>query len=345
VTYPPQQPAPWPGQPPYGSGGQPDPYGQDPGAYGGSNGYGPGYGPQDYVEPSAPPGYGPSSAPPSAQPSGPPGYDPGYDPGYGPGYQEAYGYQQPGYAPPQPFGGPGYAPPPMPPPAPKKSSPLPWIIGGGAALIVVVLVIVTAVVMTGGKKHPSTATSSSASASASPSPSISLDPTRVTDPATGLSYKKLGSPWVPLSMSIREFRNPVGQQVKTQNTGNGWYAVITMGALDTGAYPYTGPADLQKTTDTMAGAMIKKYYPANVKTDKKFSDEGGTQNGHQAWVWAYHVSYSESGVDSKGESVEIALVDLGNGKAGGFYASVPDTRASDLLTDVKNAADSITIVS
>jgi hypothetical protein len=324
VTYPPQQPDPWSGQPPYGPGAGSGQYGQDPGGYGGSNGYGPGYGPQDYVDPSAPPAYDQSSAPPA--------------------YQQPYGgYQQPGYAPPQQYGGPGYAPPP--PPPKKGGSPLPWILGGAAVLVVVVLVVVGAVVLAGGQKHPPNGRSGSPSTSASPSPSISLDPTRVTDPATGISFKKLGSPWQPMTFSIKEFKSPVGEQVKTQSTGSGWYAVICVGALDTGAYPYSGPSDLQKDTDAMAAAMVKKYYPANVKTDKKFSDEGGTQNGHKAWVWAYHVTYSESGVDSTGESIEIALVDVGNGRAAGFYTSVPDTRASDLLPDIKDAADSITIAS
>jgi hypothetical protein len=327
VTYPPQQPDPWSGQPPYGSGPQPGPYGPDPGGYGGSNGYGPGYGPQDYVEPSAPPDYGQSSAP----PSGPPGYG------------DPYGYQQqPAYQPTQPFpGGPGYGPPP--PPPSKGGSPLPWILGGGAALLVVVLVIVVAVVMTGGTKHPPNGQSKSPTPSSSPS--VSTDPNKVTDTATGISFTKLGSPWVPTTFKIKEFTETTGEQAQTQTTGSGWYAVICMGPLNTSTYPYSGPSDLQKDTDTMAAAMIAEYYPKNAKPDKKYSDSGGTQNGHQAWVWAYHVSYSESGVDSKGESVEIALVDLGNGKAGGFYTSVPDTRASDLLPQVKNAVDSLQIAS
>lgn len=332
MTYPPQQPDPWSGQPPYGPGSQPGPYEPDPGAYGGSNGYGPGYGPQDYGVPSVPPDYGQPSVPPDyGQPSAPPGY------------QDPYGYQQPGYQPTQPFGGPGY-PPPVP---PKKSSPLPWILGGVAALVVVVLVIVGVAVLAGGRHHPPAARSGSpsASASASPSPTVSTDPTRVTDTATGISFKKLGSPWEPVTFNVKEFTHTSGEQAPSEADCSDCYAVISMGPLNTSTYPYTGPSDLQKDTDAMAGAMVKEYYPKNAKPDKKYSDAAGTQDGHQVWVWAYHLSYSASGMTATGESVEVAVVDLGGGKAGGFYTSVPDTNTKDLLPQVETALNSLTIAS
>jgi hypothetical protein len=138
MSVPPQQPGPY--------GQQPDPYGQQPGQFGQQPGYG-----------QQPGGYPP---PPSGFPQG--GQQPGYGPppgAYGqppqqgqPGYgQQPYG-QQGQFGQPQ-YGQPGGFPPPY--GAPKKKSPLPWILAGGGALVIGVVVVL--MLTLGGGSAKSTA--------------------------------------------------------------------------------------------------------------------------------------------------------------------------------------------
>jgi hypothetical protein len=118
MTYPPQQPGPYGGQPP-GYGQQPGP-GQQPGGYPQQGGYPPQGG---YPQPGAYPQSGPQ---PVQQPGG---Y--GAPPQYG---------QQPQYGQPGPYG-PQYGPP--------KKSPLPWILAGGGVLVIAVVVVLI-LVLSGG---------------------------------------------------------------------------------------------------------------------------------------------------------------------------------------------------
>ncbi|QIZ33727.1 hypothetical protein [Saccharopolyspora sp. ASAGF58] len=122
MTYPPQQP---PGQ-----GG----WGQQPG----------GQYPPSGGQPQQPGGAYPPSGGQPQQGYGQPG---GAYPQSGPQPQQGYG-QQPPY-PPQGagVGQPGFD-------APKKKSPLPWILGGVGGLLVIGLVIILVVVFTGGPGDP-----------------------------------------------------------------------------------------------------------------------------------------------------------------------------------------------
>jgi hypothetical protein len=151
MSVPPQQPGQQPepggwqpgqtgGQPgqPGQFGGQPGQFGGPPGQFGGQ----PGYGGQPGGYPPPPPGF-------------PPG---GQQPGYGrqpggfgqPGQpypgQQPYGqpgqFNQPGYGQPGGFGDP-YG-------APRKKSPLPWILGGVGAVVIIGVVVVLLLTLGGG---------------------------------------------------------------------------------------------------------------------------------------------------------------------------------------------------
>ncbi|MEU4806857.1 hypothetical protein [Actinosynnema sp. NPDC023587] len=144
---------------------QPGPYGQQPGQPGhqpGQSGPQPGYGQQPGGYPPPPqgfpqggqqqPGYGPPPGgfPPPGQP-GQPG--PGQPP-YGPPGQ----FGQPGYGQPGGFGDP-YG-------APRKKSPLPWILAGGGVLVIAVVAVLL-LTLGGGNGSPKDAADSFAAAMSS----------------------------------------------------------------------------------------------------------------------------------------------------------------------------------
>jgi hypothetical protein len=134
MSVPPQQPGPY--------GQQPDPFGQQPGQFGQQPGYGQQPGgypppPQGFPQGGQQPGYG---TPPGGYPQQP--GQPG-QPGYGQQPQGQPGqFNQPGYGQPGGFGDP-YG-------APRKKSPLPWILGGVGALVVIGVVVVLIMTMGGG---------------------------------------------------------------------------------------------------------------------------------------------------------------------------------------------------
>ncbi|MEU6266421.1 hypothetical protein [Saccharopolyspora shandongensis] len=121
MTYPPQQP---PGQ---------DGWGQQPG----------GQYPPSGGQPQQGFGGQPGGAYP---PSGGQPQQGGAYPQSGPQPQQGFG-QQPPYPPQGGFGQPGFD-------APKKKSPLPWILGGVGGLLVIGLVITLVIVFTGGPGDP-----------------------------------------------------------------------------------------------------------------------------------------------------------------------------------------------
>lgn len=133
MSVPPQQPGP--------HGPQPGGFGQQPGQPGPQQGFGGqpgGYGqpPQGFPQGGQQPPYGP---PPGAFP--PPG-QPGA-PGPGP---QPYGQQgqfgQPGYGQPGGFGDP-YG-------APRKKSPLPWVLGGVGVVVIAVVAVLLVTLLGGG---------------------------------------------------------------------------------------------------------------------------------------------------------------------------------------------------
>ncbi|MBB5954119.1 hypothetical protein FHS29_000689 [Saccharothrix tamanrassetensis] len=134
MSVPPQQPG--------SHGPQPGPFGQQPGQPGPQ----PGYGQQPGGYPPPPPGFpqGGQQQPGYGPPPGgfPPPGQPG-QPGYG---QQPYGqpgqFNQPGYGQPGGFGDP-YG-------APRKKSPLPWILAGGGVLVIGVVVVLLLTLGGGG---------------------------------------------------------------------------------------------------------------------------------------------------------------------------------------------------
>ncbi len=340
VSYPPQPPGPgWP--PPQPTPGQPpeqSPFSDPNGPGQQSSGY-----EQYTLEPRS--GTGQQNWGQPVQPYGQPGQEFQQTPMSGPPASGAPMSGPPPYQPGNRFAAP-----------PKKRSALPFLLGG-VALLVVVAVVVGVVVFVSRSNNDdnhrassptssSPGTSRSPSASSAPSAATSGDGIqgdRIVDTATGWFFKKRGGSWEnTVNPAATELRNPVGQST---SVGGGLSACLEIGQLNS-AFHYSGPGDLKDVKSALATSILRNYYGHGAKVDpkQKHTDQQLTQYGRKAWLWAFHVNYTSSAGKATGEYVVIAVLDAGNGKAAGFWGSVPNGHDT-LRKDMTAAAGTLNVAS
>ena len=232
---------------------------------------------------------------------------------------------------------------------PKGRSALPWILG--AVAVVLVLAIVTflvvrefdkgEVIVDGGEQP-----------SASPSTEVcpdAVEPTATPEAQSGdrvtsgrLSYARLGEPF---SEPFWDRRVPFGRDVQSQQAtveadANGaptWVAAVLIARLLAGDGFY-GP---EQGAKVVATCVVGKFYDNAEVTRKDTRNTGVTVDGHQAWTIEAHLSFQLAKIKTTGETMIVVVVDTGNGEAGLFYASIPDTSpqfmepAREALTTLK----------
>ncbi|MGA8116272.1 MAG: hypothetical protein WCA46_21650, partial [Actinocatenispora sp.] len=238
-------------------------------------------------------------------------------------------------------------PPGFPPPRPRSSR-MPFVLGGVALLVVLAIVVTVVVVVnrnTGDPvvdPSPSVVESGSPAASASPSEGPDENGVygdKMIHAGTGLYFTMIdSSDWqagVPEHAEADEFVDPVGQYV---DLGSGNYAVAQIGEVRDD-FTYTGPEDLESVKTDLVSSILKNHYFDGAEKDTKVQDEALSQYGHKSWLWAYHVTYSGSS-EASGESVVIAVLDVGDGRAAAFWGTVPDGH-NGLITDMTDAAGTL----
>jgi hypothetical protein len=157
---------------------------------------------------------------------------------------------------------------------------------------------------------------------------------RVTDAASGLSYRLLASPWhagCPAVLNTPMFRwnageNAVAGQVTINGSAFGWHGNACSGQLQQ-QFQYSGPADLEPTAMSLVGAVDPAYYDPLVHS-RTVEDSAATQvSGHQAWLVKFLISYPDAaaeGLNWTSELGAVVVVDRGAGLAPAiFYVSVP----------------------
>ncbi|WP_436759019.1 DUF2510 domain-containing protein [Streptosporangium sp. V21-05] len=306
-----------------------------------------------------PHGPGPSGAFPSG-PTGPSGPS-------GPSGQwsSPSAHQQPGQAPGagQPhWGGPPNshtAQMPLPPydgypsgPPPRKSGPLPWILGGGGVLILIVVIVVAAMYLinpdrgntagepTGVSTPPPTASqepSQEPTPGTTPAPSGSAPPKsvdgRVTDPVTGLSYEMPGGPWeVPPSVGgglgfVWSSAAVAVAQENFDGRGGNWLGNVLTGELPD-QYGYQGVGSMRSVAATLLQVVEPAFYtPPHSR--KIVEDKAVKVSGKDAWLFVFDLDFSEqaeaNGWKWKRERAAFLIVDRGeNTRPALAYISVPD---------------------
>jgi hypothetical protein len=157
---------------------------------------------------------------------------------------------------------------------------------------------------------------------------------RVTDVTSGLSYRRLGSPWrqgCPPDLHTSQFdwtacENTVAGHVSFDGSIIDWHGLACSGQLQQ-QFPYGGPADLEPTAMSLVGALDPAYYAA-VQHSRSTVDSSAIQvSGHQAWKVEFAMNYPDAasqGLTWSRELGAVVLVDRGAGEFPAvFYVSVP----------------------
>jgi hypothetical protein len=165
------------------------------------------------------------------------------------------------------------------------------------------------------------------------SPQRSHPPT-VTDTASGLSYRRLSSPWgqgCPSDLNTPMFNwsageNAVAGQVSMGGSVIDWHGLACSGQLQQ-QFAYAGPADLEPTAMSLVGALDPAYY-AGVQHSRTIEESSAMQvSGHQAWIVRFLMTYPDGasqGLTWSSEPGAVVVVDLGASQAPAvFYVSVP----------------------
>jgi hypothetical protein len=156
----------------------------------------------------------------------------------------------------------------------------------------------------------------------------------VTDVTSGLSYRRLGSPWrlgCPSNLNTPMFdwtagENTVAGHVSIGGSVIDWHGLACSGRLQR-QFSYAGPADLEPTAMGLVGALDPAYYGGVQHSRTIEGSTAMTVSGHQAWQIEFAMDYPDGasqGLTWTSELGAVVVADLGAGQAPAvFYVSVP----------------------
>ncbi len=141
-----------------------------------------------------------------------------------------------------------------------------------------------------------------------------------------LSYPRLGAPFgtpqwdnrVPFGRDVRS------QQATVETNASGtptWVAAVVIARLLAGDGFYGPQQGAEVVADCITGLF---YGEASVARDDS-RNEASTVDGRPAWVIEAHLTFSLPDIATTGETMTVVVVDTGDGEAGLFYGSLPDT--------------------
>ncbi|MDO5533029.1 MAG: DUF2510 domain-containing protein [Propionibacteriaceae bacterium] len=142
-----------------------------------------------------------------------------------------------------------------------------------------------------------------------------------------LSYPLLGSPWGSIEEEVRVpfGRDVYGQSVMVEpnyEPGANWVASMVVGELVAGDGFFSPEQGAEIVTRCILGVF---YGDAELdRTDRV--NQATTVDGHNAWLVEMHLTFDIPGLNEKGETALIMIVDTGTASASLFYASIPDSR-------------------
>ncbi|WP_084678032.1 DUF2510 domain-containing protein [Actinopolymorpha alba] len=192
---------------------------------------------------------------------------------------------------------------------------------------------------------PSAAPSTSASPSSPPARTSSPSPDRPA-PAGGprLRFTPLPSPWIEDDGAAGLLANGYAQARVTEEGYNGkdnWVALAATGDVDP---RWFDPKDLARSADGAAEWFAGEGFVGAKVTRDTEASRSLTIDGRPAHLLRQHFAYRIPDLTSRGETVYLVVVDLGNGSSGAvFVASVPDTNPA-LKQDIEKAIQSLKVV-
>ena len=167
---------------------------------------------------------------------------------------------------------------------------------------------------------------------------------KIADADSGLSYRLL-SRWrrgCPDMLNTPMFGWSAGEHaVAGTVSGAPWYGDACSGLLQQ-QFQYSGPADLEPTAMSLAGAMDPAYYSGLQHYQILEGSSAIQVSGHQAWEVTFQMSYPDAvgqGLAFSSEAGAVVVVDRGDSQAPAvFYASVPSNLGP---SDVKSLVHSL----
>jgi hypothetical protein len=216
-----------------------------------------------------------------------------------------------------------------------------WLLTGVTAVVLLVIGLLVREIAKKPTAAGSAALSGPARAAVSRSPHPRASPRsapvphpRVTDAASGLSYRLLSRPWrhgCPSTLNSPAFNwtageNAVAGQVSIGGSVVDWHGLACSGVLQP-EFAYSGPAGLESTAASLVAALDPAYY-AGVQHYRTLRGSAATVvGGHPAWVLSFAMTYPEGasqGLTWTSELGAVVLVDRGvAGAPAVFYVSVP----------------------
>jgi hypothetical protein len=121
--------------------------------------------------------------------------------------------------------------------------------------------------------------------------------------------------------------------------GHTWLALAAAGTASSEWYDAN---DLAASAEKAAAWFAENSFVGAKVTRETRSRTPFEVDGRKAHLLEQHLSYQIEGLRSTGETVYIAIVDLGDGRGGMFIGSVPDTHPQ-LVDDVQAAIESLSV--
>lgn len=224
--------------------------------------------------------------------------------------------------------------------ADQRSGRGPLLVLGAVGLLLVALIVGSLWLLGGGRLGPLGGERPASNPTADVCPRRSA--TEMTPaPHTGapgrvqggkLSYPQLDAPWGPVQAEIRV---PFGSDVWGQNVllednydgrGNSWVASLVVGQLVAGDGFFSPEQGAEIITRCVLGEF---YADAEIDRTDRVS-QPTTVDGRDAWLVEMHLTFDIPGLQEKGETAIIMVVNTGPESASLYYASIPDSRP-DLL--------------
>jgi hypothetical protein len=165
----------------------------------------------------------------------------------------------------------------------------------------------------------------------------------LTDATSGLSYRRLGSPWrlgCPSDLNTPMFDWTAGESTVAGHVSIGgsvidWHGLACSGRLQQ-HFSYAGPADLEPAAMGLVGALDPAYYAGVQHSRTTEASTAMEVSGHQAWQVEFAMDYPDGasqGLTWSSELGAVVVVDLGAGQAPAvFYVSVPASLGTAKVT-------------
>ena len=236
---------------------------------------------------------------------------------------------------------------------PSRGRSVGWWLAGGAALVAVVLIAwfvtqgVSRIAGGGGGDEPG----GNPTQSICPRVEETEEPTAPPQRAEGrvyggkISYPMLGDPWSPVQ---GDNRVPFGRDVASQTVmlepnyngaGSSWVASVLVGELVAG----DGFFSPKEGSEIVMKCVVGKFYGDAEVARSDVDSRALSVDGHDAWLLESHLTFDIPGLEAKGETAIVVIVDTGAESASLYYASIPDNAPGQLMQDARGLIPELTV--